>query len=459
MTRWGWVACLILSGCSAHRFECRQHGGEAVYEVTSNHFQVVGELPPADLQREVVKLERLWDAYSVFFNHEPTESSARLLVVMMAAGGSNEFIENTSGFMAGEDTPVLVTETLETSQQVLSSSAHELVHLVSQSWLRRQPRWFAEALAEYLGDAEFKSSDTVRFGRWRDSVSTTVVPLQALWRWKPRNADETRTLYFSAWAWLHYFANRDEARLRKLLVALQRPVPALEAFETVFPSKEWAALHDRVVAYVAAGRFSGWESRTRRTPEVSALRELSGSEVHLVRRLLFKKLREPKKAAGESALALELSVKPTPAAVAVAHIDDTVSGPERTDAVAPYKDSLEGALSWAAGKDLPLYERLAALQALRERAPDSLEALLAFAEIAQRLNDARGLEAAQRARALAPWSLRAALLDAGFLMHAGRCADAKLAVQAARAMASEMTGAERSVEQVEGQLPQCREAK
>jgi hypothetical protein len=223
--RWLLVLVAVGSAGCAHRFECTAHGGTQVLGLQSEHFEVTGELREPELRLEVARLERLRDSFALFLGVEP-RPSARIPVVVMAPGGPAEFVEDTSGWVAGDISPVLVTsaEFMESSTglHTASSTAHELSHLLVRSWIPRLPRWLDEGLAEYVGDANFKRDDVVRFGRWQWTNDFSVASLETMWAWRaPITAPgEAGRLYQSAWAWVHYFANRDEKRLTRLWAEL-----------------------------------------------------------------------------------------------------------------------------------------------------------------------------------------------------------------------------------------------
>lgn len=248
-----------MSGCAAHRYECERHGGRPSLRIDSEHFTVTSDLPADEARVEVRRLERLWDAYSVFFHFEPT-TSARVPVLVSKDEAAAELMgdDNVAGFFFASIEPLLVTTVhdWEVGGNIVrtSAGAHELVHLVSRFWLPRQPRWIAEGLAEYLGDAQFKNEDVVRFGRWKRNTGTSVHTLDELWQWDEVAPKDQWPLYESAWAWVHYLANREEGKLKRLWAALRTEPSPRAAFDSVFPPSEQPALQARVEAYLAEGR-------------------------------------------------------------------------------------------------------------------------------------------------------------------------------------------------------------
>lgn len=461
-----WLALgVAASGCAHHRFECERHGGGPVLRVTTDHFVVTSDLPAAALTRQARRLENLWDSWAAFLQHEPI-ATGRLPVLVTRDDGVEEFSAGHSGFVVFKLEPVTVTSVRESTAygktDTSSADAHELVHLVSSFWLPRQPRWLAEGLAEYLGDAQFVRNDQVRFGRWQ-WWGGIVEPLEALWGWdeEPVSGDDERAHYQSAWAWLHYFANRDAARLARLWVELRGHPTAREAFDAVFPREEQQALLGKVRAYVAEGRFSGWESTVLRAPTVSAPVPVEPWDTHLVRRTIFEATDAEAAARAESARARELAPSPLPPAVELALVKDTVAGPERTDVLRRVAGEPRALLELGVAPDLAPPEQLQWLERAVAALPDSARAQALFARAALKRHDPRATSAAQRAAALAPWSVEARLVEVRALAAAARCPDARVALQLAASTAHDhASGLLRRLAEARGELDAaCREAR
>lgn len=439
-TWWGLAVAVLGVGCAAHRFECERHGGRPVLQIESAHFVVRSDLPEREVRSELADLERLWDAFSVFFKHAPTVM-ARVPVLLTLNEATSEFIPNTAGFFTAAVEPLLaisVRDYIIDGKVVRGSvSAHELVHLVSRSWLPRQPRWLSEGLAEYLGDARVWRDGSVTFGRWQWPSGAGLLTLDELWAWDDRQPADASVHYGSAWAWLHYLANRDEERLGRLWEALRTQPSPRRAFESVFPPGEHAALHDKVRAYLEARRFRGWESQTLREPQLGPARRLEPWEVHLLRRSIVRVTGIKAEVVRESALAAEVAPHPLPARVEVAIAIDTTWGPARTDVLIANATNPEALLGLGDAPDLSEDEQFAWLERAVARTPDSAAAQLAFARAATARRDERALEASRRAAAAAPWSLDARLTEILALATMGRCPDARVALESASSLGDE----------------------
>lgn len=454
---------LLVSGCAAHRFECVQHGGRPAIRIESDHFAATSDLPAEELTLELRRLERLWDAYSVFFQYEPT-TTGRVPVLVSRDEAADEFIAGSGGFFVASIEPIFVTtvQDFDVSGKTVrrSASAHELVHLVSRFWLPRQSRWIAEGLAEYLGDADFKREEVVRFGRWQWSDRYALHPLPDLWDWDIGAPVIRADLYESAWAWIHYLANRDEARLARLWQALRTQPSARAAFDSVFPPGEQAALYEKVEAYLVEGRYQGWESRLQRDPEVSPAATVPPWQVHLLRRSILQHTGLREDARREAQRAADVAPTPTPPEVALALAEDTLFGPACTDVLLRHAELPQAMVLLGLAPDLRDEDRFAWLEKATSRAPDSARAQLAFAEAANARGDPRGLAAAQQAVALAPWALAARLAEVTALAGQSRCADALAALEAAASLGDERNNVAKQVARVKAELAtKCPEAR
>lgn len=435
------VLSILSGGCAAHRYECERHGGHASIRIDSEHFTVTSDLPADEARVEVVRLERLWDAYSVFFGEEPS-TVARVPVLVSKDEAAAELMGgDVSGFFLTTIEPLLVTTVrdYEVNGNIVrvSAGAHELVHLVSRFWLPRQPRWIAEGLAEYLGDADFKKEDVVRFGRWQWGAGGSVHTLDELWAWDEDAPKDEAPLYRSAWAWVHYLANREEGKLKRLWVALRTEPSPRAAFDSVFPPEQQAALHERVEAYVAETRYRGWETRMLRTPELSAPVPLAPWEVHLLRRRILQRTGLTADVVRESKLAADVAPTPLPPEVDVARALDTVYGPARTDVLLRYPRLPSAMRALGHALDLSDDEQFAWLEKAVVATPDSAVAQLGFARAANARGDARGLDAATKAVTLAPWSIDARSAQAIALSAQHRCDEARATLESADSLVDE----------------------
>ncbi|MEW5739985.1 MAG: DUF1570 domain-containing protein [Myxococcota bacterium] len=413
---------LGLPGTGCKHFECTAHGGREVRALTSEHFIVTSDLPRDELLAETERLELLWDTFAAFFHADLAEASIPV-VLLGSTSDVDSFAPGYAGFVSRSDPDVLVVGAPSEPGQT-NVNAHELTHLVSAYLLPRQPRWVAEGLAAYFEDATFHGARTVRMGRWNPSRAEEafvvgVASLDELNAWGGLSFDDREVnLYASAWAWIHYLANHDEARLARLFAALNSPAPLAQVMAEVFPPAEAARLRDEVQAYMKEARFRGYETSLRRIPAVRGERVLAPWEVHLLRSQLW--LRDEGAARADLEQAVALAPSPRPAAVEV--VAAQLEHRPLAALVARFPDSPEVLVqAHSAGEKLDA--------ALVSRAVEghgtNAALLLVAADVAGQ--DGRGddMEAfAARGFELAPWSLRLAMMRIVAASARGHCEEA-----------------------------------
>lgn len=399
-----WLAlsfALLTSGC-AH-FECKRHGGDEVRSLTTEHFVVTSALPLEQHKAQAEKFELMWDTFAAFFGADVER--ARVPIVLLTDTDEVQwFASGYVGFVRRTGPNVLVVSAPDDDGGI-GTSAHELTHLVSAFMLPRQPRWVAEGLAALFEDAKFKDARTVKMGRWNEGRAQEAFLLGALnldelqaWQ-APKDPNAEGLAYASAWAWIHYLANHDEARLRRLFAGLRSDKPLHDVMAEVFPPDDAKRLHVAVKQYLKDARFRGWETSLRRAPKLEAPVVLADWEVHALRSKLFFIDREA--GVKDEQQAVELAPSPLPAGAAVikARLDKT-----QPDALlATYPDAPE--VLAAVYAEVDRVPPRATIDAAVAQRPDDPELLLIAARAAWASGES---EAAQRftARglAIAPWS-------------------------------------------------------
>jgi hypothetical protein len=427
-------ALLCGSGC-AH-FECTAHGGREVRALSTGHFVVTSDLPEAQHRAEADRLELLWDTFAAFF-HADVPRAAIPLVVMSDASDVETFAPGYSGFVSRRDPDVLVVGAPPEKGQHRDVNAHELTHLVSAYLVPRQPRWVAEGLAALYEDATFSDARTVRMGRWNaaradEAFVVGVASLDELEAWGDLRFDDSeRHLYASAWAWIHYLANHDEARLRRLFDGLKSATPLPEVMRAVFPAGEATGLQANIQADLGDARFRGWETSLRRTPAVHASRVLAPWEVHLLRQRLL--LDDEAARTRELAVAVSLAPTPLPPPLQVARCGGDAPCLEVLLAAHPESPDVLIAAR-GAGLKLPAD----AVKAAIEHHEANAAWLAVAAETAAQENDYGRLdELANAGFALAPWSARLASLRMLAAVAHRRCDEAVARLSVAESLGQE----------------------
>lgn len=410
----------LASGCV--HFECKKHGGSEVRSIATEHFVVTSALPLEQHKAQAEKLELIWDTFAAFFGAD-VERARVPIVLLNSTDDVSYFASGYVGFVRRSGPTVLVIGAPD-DDGGLGTSTHELAHLVSAFMLPRQPRWVAEGLAALFEDAKFRDARTVKMGRWNvgraQEAFGVAMSLEELQQWQgPKNAASEGLAYASAWAWMHYLANHEEARLRRLFDGLRSERPLSVVMNDVFPAADQARLHDAVKQYLREARFRGWETSLQRTPKLEAPVVLADWEVHALRSRLF--LLDARAGENDEKLAVELAPSPMPAGAAVLKAE--LAREKLEPLLKVYPDSPDVLRAVYVNQDS--VPPRASIEAALAKQPDDVELIW----IAARAAWASGENAAaekhvQHGLALAPWSTDLTILALQFDLTEGRCDEA-----------------------------------
>ena len=163
---------------------------------------------------------------------------------------------------------------------------HELVHHLAASIYRRQPRWFAEGLAQFL--------ETVRASDDGKSVIVGAVNLEAVrkyhtfrtvrvadalsWNAKLDTMPEgtVHGLYGLSWVMVHWMYNAHPAQFDQLQGLLARGVDPEKAWKIILPGLNTPDIDDALHQYVKHGDYT--EFLAPFTPQAPALKETALGE-------------------------------------------------------------------------------------------------------------------------------------------------------------------------------------
>ncbi|MGZ3478985.1 MAG: DUF1570 domain-containing protein [Myxococcaceae bacterium] len=176
------------------------------------------------------------------------------------------------------------------TSETTSVLRHELVHHLAASIYRRQPRWFAEGLAQFL--------ETVRASDDGKSVVVGAVNLEAVrkyhtfrtvrvadalsWNAKLDTMPEgtVHGLYGLSWVMVHWMYNAHPAQFDQLQGLLARGVDPDKAWKIILPGLNTPDIDDALQQYVKHGDYT--EFLAPFTPQAPALKEtaLGEADVH-----------------------------------------------------------------------------------------------------------------------------------------------------------------------------------
>jgi hypothetical protein len=280
-----WLTVLLLAGCSLAKPIAPLRiaaGADAPpgswWKVQTPAFDLLTDLPAPDAREAAQEIAAELLALGAAFGNPPPRSPQSLHVVVLANSADFEryFGRLIWGFTrsSGPDVTVYLwgkpvqwaPRTLATAQNGGQSVLrHELAHVQLNRTFGRQPRWFAEGLAQYLETLRWADSgDAIEVG----PVNSTALQLYfryrnvgfnevLAWDSEPVLSTEeavTGSLYGYSWALVFELVNERPQQFGRYLSALAAgtPPPAAELFDNEDPHH----IDARIQQFMNTGRFA-----------------------------------------------------------------------------------------------------------------------------------------------------------------------------------------------------------
>lgn len=169
---------------------------------------------------------------------------------------------------------------------------HELVHHLAAFIYRREPRWFAEGLAQYLETLRFVEDEKTAilgevnlraltyYNRSRVSVSDVLA-----WGGKFDAQDETKTagLYGTSWLLVHWLNNSHPEEFGRYQTLLAKGIDPDKAWKAVFPSLTTSDLDAQLHQYADHGDYRYFVVPIPAFEAATQERALTSADVHALR--------------------------------------------------------------------------------------------------------------------------------------------------------------------------------
>jgi hypothetical protein len=240
--------------------------------VQTEHFVVSSDLRDPDFSDAVLAIERSYVALQrAGWKDMAIRSTERTPVVVLADGLEWEHYTGkyVAAFFTNEGRPTVFLqgrpETWEWKQRRADATSsplrHELAHRLAASVYGRQPRWFAEGLAQFL-ETIVVSEDgkTVTLGRINpvaieEFKHRSTIGVADVLAWKGANDDSSWALYGVSWMLFHWLYNTHGDAFAAFQVALAKGGDPDKAWKTSFPDLTPTAIDDALVEYSRHGEF------------------------------------------------------------------------------------------------------------------------------------------------------------------------------------------------------------
>jgi hypothetical protein len=278
--------------------------------VDTPHFIVRTDLSSSNAREAGVAMEATRDALvSAAWPHYPFKAEPRTDVYVLANGLDFEryFGRHTAGIFFHSSPPMVFLygspdrwELRRSSHAPVNSVLrHEMTHQLAAEVFPRQPRWFAEGLADFLEVAYYSDDGRsivlggVNTEAYLSYKSVRRVTLRDALDWDKGVASlgerEAAGLYGTSWFFVHWLYNTHPDQLGAFEDALGRGTDPRQAFQAVFPKFDADAVDRELYEYQKHGKFSIIEQplvETKLSPQSLRDELLKPDEVNDVQSLL-----------------------------------------------------------------------------------------------------------------------------------------------------------------------------
>jgi tetratricopeptide (TPR) repeat protein len=240
----------------------------------TDHFELMTDLPEPLALEASVALERTRTALlqALWSQLAPSGQTERVRVVVLSEVPEfvHYFGNRVSGMLAKVNRPLMVLRGSPKHWERLyrggkfstSILRHELAHELAAGIYGRQPRWFAEGLAQFLeavvveGDSDIAlvgRPNPVAFAYYLSYRSVGVKDALA-WSFDPRQpAAQVRGLYGLSWMLVHWMYNVQQDLFVAYQEALMRSVAPEQAWADTFGAAQLQDLDEQLAAYAKSG--------------------------------------------------------------------------------------------------------------------------------------------------------------------------------------------------------------
>ena len=236
------------------RFDQDEQGATRWHDIETDTFKLTTDLPPAEAKQGAQLIAQSLAAVSAMFGRAPIINTKKIEIIALASDMEFERVfgtriggltisgpEGSTLFIYGP--PSKWFQRVRTDVEGTNSAVqHELSHAVLHRYFPKQPRWFAEGMADFLETAEWLSDDTVRIGEinveaysaYRKIRSVSVSDMLA-WHGFGERELATHGLYGLSWLFIHWAFDNQLQLLGKYFFVLSKGDPDAAWAQTFAP--------------------------------------------------------------------------------------------------------------------------------------------------------------------------------------------------------------------------------
>jgi tetratricopeptide (TPR) repeat protein len=271
----------------------------------TDHFELTTDLPNKPAVEAALALERTRTALllAVWSRMETSRQTERVRVVVLADGSDFEryFGKRVEGvhiqvgreLIALKRGPEHWERRYLGGEYVTSVLRHEIAHHLAAGIYGRQPRWFAEGLAQYLEAVVIEPTgerawvgrpNPAAFGEFRRFWSIGVKDALAWSQFDPREtASRVGGLYGISWMMVQWMRNEQPELFVAYQTALVRGLDPERAWADTFGSPGFENLDEQLDNYTKSGRFRVDEINLSTPPVLPVPVSITPADVHALR--------------------------------------------------------------------------------------------------------------------------------------------------------------------------------
>jgi tetratricopeptide (TPR) repeat protein len=451
----------LSSGCAGAGFSGGERSTGVWSRLVTRHFDLSTDLPPAQAEAAAEQLERTRDALlsAAWSPALSGKSSERASVVVLGNGLTFEhfFGRYLDGLFASFPRPTFVLwgtpehwEKRASLRDVSTTSVlrHELVHRLASGVYGRQPRWFAEGLAQFIETvAVSEDGASVVLGRpnlialqyYAKFRSVTASDAFAWTSNEGMSERDVAGLYGISWLLVHWMYNTQPAAFAAYQTQLAQGVSFETAFHSAFGALSLAEIDKQLFEYARFGNFTENTRPFAASPVEVTKRPMTEADVEAVSAQLallgVRRQHDPKLEA-EGRAHLDRARALEPANVRALRLQAMVTGeplsaewaPRLREQVRQRPDDGEAWLLLAellSGKANAPEREASVRRAIAALPGDARAYVLLASSLGQQGRLEEALGPATKASLLAPWDRAALDMYAAVLFALGRCMDAQ----------------------------------
>lgn len=282
----GALVLLMVSGCATSgvtsgatlrreflRFDADESSATRWHDIETDTFKLTTDLPADQARQGAQLIAQSLVAVSAMFGRAPVINAGKIEIIAFASDMEFERVfgtriagitfsgpEGSTLFVYGSPAKWFERQRVDV-QGTNSVVQHELAHAVLRRYFPKQPRWFAEGMADFLETAEWYDDDNVRIGELNVQAYISYSKFRAVsvhdmlhWSGFGEREGTTHGLYGLSWMFIHWAFDAQLPMLGKYFFLLSKGDPEAAWAQTFGPLTD--SLDSTLHQYAKVGAYT-----------------------------------------------------------------------------------------------------------------------------------------------------------------------------------------------------------